>query len=1212
MVWMALASLVLGWVGAGLLWLRRSGRRAGGDYRREVDKQVFACREEVEVTLRLVPPTQAAQAGDRDVVLAIDHSASMGAGPGSPLEEALRAVENFVRRSPSSFQLGVIAFDHDAEIVAPLSADPRQALRAVAAIGPGGGTAIHLALSRAREALSAGRPAVRKTLILLSDGGSDHEAALAAAAELQADAAQPSIISVGFGPHVDAELLTAIAGDPARFCRVRDAADLDPFFAFLAAAITGQMAVAGLIDEGTRAPKPFQLAGTGALHPVEVQPGAPTRILWSVPLLDLEPVPLAYRLTAICPGWHPVATADGRATWRMPDGAHRETRGPRGPYVLVLPEPVVWAWPLLNPLFWTLFGRFFSCPAGAAPGRAAEPPAADLPAPPSLPALLAEPAEKPYEATVRSAFVVGLGPTGCGVLRRIERRLLDRDPDGTGPRAMVETLGLSLAAPTDAPPEPGGQPANGARLDIHGDLRPYLEELRQHGAPATRSWVPWRQWLADPRPLTTEHADADDRRKARLMLLLAPGAASARLRDGVARCLAREGRVVVVGAADEAEGSGLLAEIAHVCAASGGSTTAVLTAPESHQPGSQEGAWALARELERLIALRGEEILSDREDPPAAAHRLLDRVVVMARSPGAAEPATAAVAELVWCLLAYPRVEEQLPQAAAEGGEVAICKADLDAQPLPAHDLWRWVRERTLATVINGRWLGLETAGERFRLGGIATDLAAGDAAAFWTGAGLARPRGRLLAQAQAILGGASPLEALLGQLPVDRLYTEQVEFARRERELFREYGAEWCRQLLDREQREGRCGLPRLAAAAGRVGRDFETVLERLDALSGSQDFRALTRLAGALFADLRAAFVPLGQQAGDWIVALAGEHAELGAVARRPDAPPLCLDLEEARRRAEFALDIPDAAIRAEIEARFEEWMATHGAALLQQLRFEVSTPAAGPGVEITLRLHDLRLGPHDGLGQALRALLDRYRNVVLGWPLAERLAPRRPDAPSSWYRLGRSSARAYPQVREALDERDPFLAAALRVRSMGLAEAFGVASLAAAAPPYVWPEESNAERIAWRVRNVLHREPLPFSPLMVHLLRDPEPLLAFLADLATGRLTRRGAELRLARGATDLPVGAAGDGLTPQEALARFSEVARRVVALARATDGRPIPAAAVDWAPEADTAVHQVEEHPLVRPSTAAPGWAPWRDVVRGLVLEVAALREAAGR
>jgi uncharacterized protein YegL len=1212
MVWIALASLVLGWVGAGLLLLRRSALRSGGDYRREVERRVFARGEEIEVTLRLIPPAQPALAGDQDVVLAVDRSGSMGAGPGSPLEEALRAVENFVRRSPSCFHLGVIAFDHGAEIVSSLAADPRRALRALAAIGSGGGTAIDLALERAREALAGGRPGVRKTVILLSDGGSDREAALAAAAQLQAHPAHPTVIAVGFGPEVDAELLIGIAGSPTHFCHVRDAADLDPFFAFLAAAISGQMAVAGLVDEGARAPRPFQLAATGALHPVSVQPGAETRIVWSVPLLDLEPVPLAYRLIAACPGWHAVAAADGKATWRMPDGTHRETLAPKGPRILVLPEPVAWAWPLLNPLFWILFGRFFPCNPAGAPGWAAERGAPEPLGEPSLPALLPEPQERPYESTVRPALIVGLGATGERVLRRLEHRLLDRGIATSGPTASVEMLAISLAAPGLAPPGRAGGPwlADGEHLHLHTDLRPYLEGLRREGVPATRAWIPWQQWLADPRPLTTDHADADDRRKARLALLLAPGPAVSRLRDGVGRCLGRDGAIVLVGAADEAEGSGLLGEVAHVCAAAGGSATAVLVAPGSDRPGSQEGVWALARELERMIALRGEEILSDREEPPCPARRLLDRVVVMERTPGSPEQAATPVAELLWCLLGYPKAQERLPAAAAEAGQVEVCKVELDAQALPALDLWRWVRERTLATVINGRWLGLEHAGDQLRLPAVPADRVAGDVEVFWSGEGLPRPRGRLLARAHAILRDESPLHALLDQLPVDRLYAEQVEFSRGERELFREYCAQWCRQILAHAEGEGRCGLARLAAAAGWVARDFETVLERLEALSGSQDFRALTRLAGALFADLRTAFAPLGRQLGDWIVALAGEHAELGAVVRQQGGMALSLDLEQARRTAELALELPSAEIRVEIETRFGEWMASHGEAVLAQLRFEVSAPPAGRGLEIGLRLHELELGPHDALGEALRALLDRYRNVVLTWPLDERLAPRRPEAPASWCRLGRASARIYPQVREALEERDPFLAAALRVRRLGLAEALGVASLTAAAPPYVWPEESNAERIAWRVRNVLSRDPFPFTALMVHLLRDPEQLLAFMADVATGRLARQGAEYHLRRGDAKLPVGAAGDDLPAEQALDRFAEVSRRVVALGRATDGRPIPREATDWAPTAEEAVRQVEEHPLARAARGASGWAAWRDVVRGLVLEAATHGKAA--
>src|SRR3954466_6373746 len=99
MLWITLILLLL-WIGAGTFLLRRESRKEGQDYEREVPRLVFEQDEEIAVTLRLTPPVGGGQVmtADRDVVLALYHSGSMRSGPGSPLEDALRAAESFVRR----------------------------------------------------------------------------------------------------------------------------------------------------------------------------------------------------------------------------------------------------------------------------------------------------------------------------------------------------------------------------------------------------------------------------------------------------------------------------------------------------------------------------------------------------------------------------------------------------------------------------------------------------------------------------------------------------------------------------------------------------------------------------------------------------------------------------------------------------------------------------------------------------------------------------------------------------------------------------------------------------------------------------------------------------------------------------------------------------------------------------------------------------------
>ncbi len=1198
MLWIVLLLLLLLWVGVGSLLLFFGSRPVGNEYRRKADRRVAAVGEEVEVTLRLIPPVAIEMVRDHDVVLCLDHSGSMGSGPASQLRQAIRAAENFVRRCPEQIHVGLVAFDHEAEIRCPITGDPRAVLRALGALGPGGATAIDLALDRCAEALPAGRPDVPKTVILLSDGGSGRAAAEAAAARLREGASEVTVLCVGFGPWVQEDLMIAVAGDGERYFHVSDGEALNHLFGFLAAAVSGQMAVSSLVDEGTRAPSPFRLGETGGLYPVGVRAGETTRIIWSVPVMDLHPVALTYRLVPECPGWHAVATADGKATWRMPDGSVRENPGPRGPKVLVLPELLSWAWPLVNPLFCMLFGRFL-CPAAAPPAEEKLPVPAALPQP-SFPEPLPEPEERPYEATVRPAVVIGLGAAGEWALCRLKDRLCDR---GLGSDATVELLAVDVTHHANRAPVRIGSSALTAaeRIELPQDLRPYVETLRSGPASPTRAWIPWRSWLSDPQPLHTLRTLAGDRRKARLALLRRPEPVEQRLAAGIERVRREDGRVILVGAAGDPVASGLVAEVAHMVAIHGVSSAAVLIRGEDDEVA---GVLALERELARLVAMRGDAVLSDRHEPPVAASKLFDRIVIVEAEGVEPAAAPAPAAELLWDLLAYEEVDRRLPASELRAGEVMGALVGISAHVLPVHHLWTWVRERTLAQAVNGQWLGLEIRGDDF----VPPAPAAVDVDrwvdAFWSPAGFARPQNRLLSNARVILKGQNPVAALLDQLPSDALHHEQVSFHCREREGFLAFCEEWCRQLLAAEQAVGRWGLPLLIAAVLRLEEDFRTVLGAVDQMSGNEDFHSLTHLAAELYADQAAILTQLRGEIAPWIVALVGEQTALGATAAAPGREPLCYDVEARRQEAELALRLPDEAVRQAVEARTKEWLDIHVPALLDQLRFELLADSADQRLGLRLRIYEHELEATDDVADALRGALDRYRNAVLSWPLHESLAPQQIAEPRSRCRLGKHSARVYPQIDEVAEERDPFLISALDVRELPLAEAVGVAGASARELPFAWPEEANAERIAQKIRHSeLQREPRPFSPAVVHLLRDPGKLHAFLADLAEGRVEAAGSEVRLRRDGNVFRIGSTSDGMAPQEAFDRFEQIVRQVVALDLSLDGEEIPPSSETWSLPPEEAVATVENHPLARAAKASPQWAVWRDVIRGLALDV---------
>lgn len=1199
MIWLILAllGLLAAWVAVGVLMLARDARGQGGDYRREVGGRVYTVGDTVEVSLRVTAPASMPLADDHDIVLAIDHSGSMGGGPGSPMREALRAAENFIRRLPGNMHVAVVGFDHEARLLCPLTGEPRRALRAVAAIGSGGGTAIHSALERGLEALAAGRAGVRKTLILLSDGASDRDAALAAAEPLHSLTPAASVVCVGFGPRVDEELLRSISTGGDNYVRVDKPEDLYSLFSYLAAAVSGQMAVAGLVEEGTRAPDPFRLAGTGGLYPTGVQPENPTRVVWAVPLLDEAPVPLTYKLIPQCPGWHHLATPDSKAQWRMPDGSEQKTFGPRGPRVLVMPRWLGWAWPLLNPLFWTLFGRFWPC-AAAARTAAALPEVEPLPAP-ALPAPLPLPQERLYTPRLRPALVVGLGEPGEWTVCRLKKRLRDREVEP----GRVELFSVRVTHRANrAPARAGGVTLEaGEQIELHQDLRPYLETIRG-GTPPMRSWVPWREWLAALRPLSTARTVGDDRRKSRLALLLKPEPVEAALAPGLRRVIEESGVVVLVGAPDDAECSGLLAEVAHVCAERGAGVTAVFARAGFDR--EAQPALALAQELERMTLMSGKQIASDRREPLASARKLFDRVVVLEQPRESAERASAPAAELIWDMLAFEEVFKSLPSLRADGGRVLCSAVDARGQALPAADLWRWVLMRTLAAAVNGRRLGLTEKDGRLLLPPADGEAVARDVESFWTGQDCRRPQNPLLRSARAVLraGGTDPVSALLSlqdELPFDAPYHEQVAYSERERRLFNAYAEEWCQHILDREQEAGGWGVQHLTACVMRVEENLKAVVGGINRLSGNADFAILVGFAAALCADFLAVVSELRRGLADWLAALAGPQLEWGVGRPHGRQRPVCYDIEEGRLAAEEDLYVPHVRAREALGRLFDEWLRTHGEPLIGQLRFRAEAEPGGGRLAVRLRHLERRLEPGDDLAGALRAALDPYRNVILGRRFDEWLEPEQVERPFDYFRVGKYSGRAYPTVERVLDEDDPFTAAAVRVQERSLRGALGVESARPADPPYAWPEEANAARIAQKIRNRLLREPQPFTPVAVHLLRETPKLKGFFDDLARGGLAPRGTRFVLRRDGRDYEVGPADENLRGLDA---FLSVMQQAVSLEVSLDGEPIPPPAPDGSRTLDETLRAVEAHPLAQPALGAPGWPMWQDLIRGLWLD----------
>lgn len=317
------------WIGLGMLILFITSPKSTKGYTRKTSKRIYTVDEKVPVTLEMTPPTDMKLADDHDVILAIDHSGSMGAGPGSPLAEALRSAQSFVGQLSKKIHIGIVAFDHEAQLLCGITDKHKKSKQFIKIIGPGGGTAIHNALNRCREALDGGRNGIKKTVILFSDGGSDHAAGEKAARLLRNEPSKPQIICVGFGSHADKSLMIKIAGSKDYYIHVAKTEDFKRLFSFLASWISGKMAILGFVQEETRVPKLFDLVKTNEPYPVGVRFADNAEISWAIPLMTPNPVELHYELQPLCPGWHKIAGINCKTTWEMPDNSKIDMIAPK-------------------------------------------------------------------------------------------------------------------------------------------------------------------------------------------------------------------------------------------------------------------------------------------------------------------------------------------------------------------------------------------------------------------------------------------------------------------------------------------------------------------------------------------------------------------------------------------------------------------------------------------------------------------------------------------------------------------------------------------------------------------------------------------------------------------------------------------------------------------------------------------------------------------
>nr|WP_294523839.1 vWA domain-containing protein [uncultured Rhodopila sp.] len=1194
MITLVIFGLLALWIGVGgalLLWGASPGT---GAMQRRLSHRIRGTGQSVKVTLTAVPPVVEETAAEHDVVLLLDHSGSMGAAPGSPLREMIRATESFVRQLPRTVRLAVVAFDHTTECLCGFTGDKHRVVRAIGAITPGGGTSIAGALKRSVELLETARPSAQPVVVLFSDGLDSLDEVRGAADSLHVHPRRPVTYCASFGSSDKLPVMEAVAGDRHRVFLTGTFDGLVALFTSLAAEVSGQRAVAGLLHEEASAPRPFSLEDVPGSTPVDIRAEATTNMIWPLPQFDGVATPVAYALRAECVGWYKIAASSGRVTWRMPDGQVVSCEGARPNRMLVLPYWATWAWPIANPLLMLLLAPWLRCPAPppmAAAQATPEPPEIALPPPQPTPR------ESIFQPAVERALIISLGDEGALSAAKLRHRLHEREIPADRVGFLAIRVGPSKAVRHD----PGGVlPAE--LLWLGTDLWPYVSGLRDATLPDTRSWLPMHRWLAEGQPLTTVRGITGDRAKARLCVLLDPEPLARRLDSALGAHPGEDISVVIVGAAEEAETTGLIGEVAHMVAAHGKSVTAVLMPAERGHP-ADGPIVAFADEMARMLSRRSDTILSDRGGERSMARHLFDRVFVVKKVSAGPGQAAAAAAAFVWTLLSSRPMAQQLAAMRTE----TACMIDIRFAELPQRTLWQWVREHTLEAAVVRDWLAI---------GGKADsrpDIDAGDVTRlvdlFWSGNVAGRDGPLLLATAAKLRAEPTRLIMLLdggANQPIDRPYYEQKAFCDRERQIFARYLEAWCEGEFVLMAHRRRSGLPELRAAAEMIRIAFATLNDELQAVARDPDIASFVWFSAALLAEMRSTLTQLIDTLDEWENTLFGA----GVTARegRDGVPSVTASIARATHIADLSArrwQTFDTLTR----EPFAAWCAQHVPNLIDNLRFSVTCRPETP-VEVRLRIINKSFGPGDDIARALRDVLDRYRRSVLTWPDAPWLSPQTgPLADNgSCLGIGRYASHAFGPSVNVVDDGDPAEALALTAAERPIHDALGV-NVRAGTQDYVWPEEANAARVRSLIAHVAQRDAAPFSPLAVSLLREPHILLSFLAETAAGRVD-------IQRGTIEIQRGGRRFGLTEAGIrgpdLAAFEAAADHAVILLLAHDGTPLATPPlfsdiVDpaWVDDASFAA-ALDASPIGRLFAEHPGWRMWHDLARGVFLDHASL------
>jgi uncharacterized protein YegL len=179
-----------------------------------------------------------------DVMLVLDTSTSMNEptpGGRTKLAASIAAAQAFVGLlQPPRDQVGLVVFDSEATVLAPLAPGADRVRLALDALTTAPGTRIDRGLEAAGRELTgpAARPGSGAVIVLLTDGrptGVDDETVLARAAAARASGIE--IFTVGLGGDVDPDFLARVADDANHRFISPDGTDLDRIYRHIAGVI---------------------------------------------------------------------------------------------------------------------------------------------------------------------------------------------------------------------------------------------------------------------------------------------------------------------------------------------------------------------------------------------------------------------------------------------------------------------------------------------------------------------------------------------------------------------------------------------------------------------------------------------------------------------------------------------------------------------------------------------------------------------------------------------------------------------------------------------------------------------------------------------------------------------------------------------------------------------------------------------------------------